>query len=470
MNELTYDVRIYKTEVYKGQKVTTYKVRWKVGSKPWKQSFRVKAQAESFLAELRTAAKKGEAFSLRTGRPVSWQRAENDMTWYAFACAYVDMKWKTASAKYRHDIAYALTQATPALYTADKGKPDDALLRRALFRWAFNSKQRDSAPADVARALEWIAANTAHVSALSDPELARRVLDAATTRLDGKRSAATVARRNRMILANAMDYAVVERKLLVVNPIRALKWRPPKTSAEIDRRSVINPRQARALLGAVKSQKPSGARLVAFFAVMYYAGLRPEEAISLTRENVTLPELAWDEEEQEWREPADNWGELHFREPTPDAGREWTDDDSHRERRRQLKHRAEGQERRVPCPPELTVILREHLREHVVKGPHARLFTGVRGGDLPTITYRRAWRQARRAVFTDDQQYASLARRPYDLRHACVSTWLNGGVPPTQVAKWAGHSVDVLLRIYASCLEGQDEIAKRRITEALRDT
>jgi hypothetical protein len=37
------------------------------------------------------------------------------------------------------------------------------------------------------------------------------------------------------------------------------------------------------------------------------------------------------------------------------------------------------------------------------------------------------------------------------------------------VAKWAGHSVDVLLRTYASCLEGQDEIAKRRIAEALRD-
>lgn len=25
-----------------------------------------------------------------------------------------------------------------------------------------------------------------------------------------------------------------------------------------------------------------------------------------------------------------------------------------------------------------------------------------------------------------------LARRPYDLRHAAVSTWLNGGVPPTR--------------------------------------
>jgi integrase len=469
MRDITYDVRIYKTEVYKGKKVTTYIVRWKVGPKPWKEPFRLQAQADSFLAELRSAAKKGEAFSLRTGRPASWQRAENDMTWYAFACAYVDMKWKGASAKYRHDIAYALTQATPALYTTDKGKPDDVALRRALFRWAFNTKQRDSPPDDVTQVLKWVAANTSHVSTLSDAELARRLLDAATTRLDGQRSAASVARRNRMILANAMDYAVTERKLLAANPIRDLKWNAPKTSTEIDRRSVINPTQARALLNAVKAQEPSGARLVAFFAVMYYSALRPEEAISLTRGNVTLPDLVWDESKQEWQEPPDDWCELHFRGPTPDAGREWTDDDSHRDRRRQLKHRAEGQERRVPGPPELTVILRAHIRDHVAEGADARLFIGVRGGDLPTITYRRAWRQARRAVLTDQQHESPLARRPYDLRHACVSTWLNGGVPPTQVAKWAGHSVDVLLRIYAACLEGQDEIAKRRITEALKE-
>jgi hypothetical protein len=49
-----------------------------------------------------------------------------------------------------------------------------------------------------------------------------------------------------------------------------------------------------------------------------------------------------------------------------------------------------------------------------------------------------------------------------------LSTWLNGGVYPTQVAEWAGHSVDVLLRIYAKCVVGQDELAKRRIAEALR--
>lgn len=51
-------------------------------------------------------------------------------------------------------------------------------------------------------------------------------------------------------------------------------------------------------------------------------------------------------------------------------------------------------------------------------------------------------------------------------RHACVSTWLNGGIAPAQVAEWAGHSVGVLLRVYAKCITGQHEDAKRRIEAA----
>jgi integrase len=92
---------------------------------------------------------------------------------------------------------------------------------------------------------------------------------------------------------------------------------------------------------------------------------------------------------------------------------------------------------------------------------------GVRGGELPTITYRRAWRKTREAVLTEQEVSTPLAKRPYDLRHACVSTWLNGGVPPTKVAEWAGHSVDVLLRSHASSLEGQDDLAKRWVAEGL---
>ena len=59
-----------------------------------------------------------------------------------------------------------------------------------------------------------------------------------------------------------------------------------------------------------------------------------------------------------------------------------------------------------------------------------------------------------------------LARRPYDLRHAALSTWLNAGVPALQVAERADHSADVLLRVYAKCISGQQDEAKRRIEEA----
>ena len=284
----TYDARVYRTEVYKGKKITTYHVRWKVGGKLWREGFRTAAQADSFRSALLTAARKGEAFSLATGRPAAWERTKAATTWYEFACSYVDMKWKQASAKYRKDIARALTAATPVMLAEARGRPDDASIRRALVRWGFNTKQRSEPPDEVAEVLAWVARNSAPVSALAEAAMARRMLDQATGRLDGKNAAASTARRNRTILANAMDYAI-ELGLLEMNPIRRIKWTMPKVSSQVDRRSVVNPRQARALLEAVRAQQPSGPRLVAFFAVMYYAGLRPEEAINLRRDNVIMP-------------------------------------------------------------------------------------------------------------------------------------------------------------------------------------
>ena len=48
-----------------------------------------------------------------------------------------------------------------------------------------------------------------------------------------------------------------------------------------------------------------------------------------------------------------------------------------------------------------------------------------------------------------------------------MSTWLNGGVPPTTVAEWGGHSVEVPLRVYAKCLDGGDALLRRRVQAAL---
>ena len=93
----------------------------------------------------------------------------------------------------------------------------------------------------------------------------------------------------------------------------------------------------------------------------------------------------------------------------PDAGSEWTDDGSPRERR-QLKHRAEGDSRIVPTHPELTRLLRDHL-DNIGTAPDGRLFGGVRAGELPTITYRRAWIKARQTALSATEEASPLARR-----------------------------------------------------------
>ena len=82
---------------------------------------------------------------------------------------------------------------------------------------------------------------------------------------------------------------------------------------------------------------------------------------------------------------------------------------------------------------------------------------------VSSTVYALAWSKARQKALTEAQIASPLAKRPYDLRHAAVSLWLNAGVPATQVAEWAGHSVNVLLRVYAKCVDGQDEAARRRV-------
>jgi integrase len=464
---ITYDVRIWKTDVYKGRNVTTYTVRWKTGDvPPWKEPFRNSAQAESFRSELVAAARKGQAFRLDTGRPVSWGRQETTMSWYDFCVAYVDMKWKHAAAKRRATIAWALVTVMPPMIATPKGVPDPRAMRRALRQWGFNTARRAEAPEDAAAILNWLSRNTRPVSALGDPDIMRRVLDTAGTLLNGKPAAAWTAQGNRAIVANALEYAI-ERKLLDSNPVRTVKWKPARAAQEIDRRCVVNPAQARRLLAAVREQSPSGPRLVAFFAVVYYAGLRPEEAVSLCTDNITLPPLTQNPDTGQWQEPPGNWGELRFCSAAPEAGAEWTDDGRRRDHRH-LKSRPVGEWRRVPVAPPLTRILRAHLREFSTS-PGGRVFTGVQGGELSSITYRRAWDKARRDTLTAAEYASLLARRVYDLRHACVSTWLNGGILPAQVAEWAGHSVAILLKIYAKCIDGQDDIARQRIEQALDD-
>ncbi|MDN5914912.1 MAG: tyrosine-type recombinase/integrase [Pseudonocardia sp.] len=450
----SYDVRVWGITKRTWRSGTTYRVRWLVARKEWHDSFTTRALAESFRADLLSLARQGEPFDVATGRPVSWQRPEAVVTsWYDHARAYVDMKWPHAAGKSRQGIAESLATVTPALLSSTRSRPSTLVMRELLYGWSFNARRRaEGSPADhLLRAERWVAANTRPVSDLADPAVLRPALDALALRMDGKLAAGSTVSRKRAIFYNAVEYAV-ELGHLPGNPIASIKWRAPKIAEAVSPRVVINHQQARALLAAVRQHR-SGPELVAFFAVMYYAALRPAEAVDLRKDALSVP--------------AAGWGELYLSTSAPSAGRSWSESGTRREPR-QLKHRSVDEVRVVPCPPELTAILRAHLSEHGTT-PDGRLFRGARGGPLSESHYGRIWTTARSAALSADEITSPLARRPYDLRHAAVSTWLNGGVPAPQVAAWAGHSVNVLLRVYAKCIAGQDDAVRRRVEQALRD-
>jgi integrase len=287
---------------------------------------------------------------------------------------------------------------------------------------------------------------------LAEVATTRGALDALTKLPDGGDAKPNTINRKRFTFHAALEYAV-ELGDLQTNPLDAVKWRRPRVADAVDRRCVANPTQARNLLDAVGEHSEYGRHLVAFFALVYFAATRPGEALDVRKDDLTLP--------------ATGWGNVWLARSNPQPGHAWTDDGGAGQSKA-LKHRERGEGRYVPLCPELVAILRSHLETYGT-APDGRILQGQRGVNpmVSKSTYAKVWREARAAAFGARLASTPLARRPYDLRHACVSTWLNAGVPATQVAEWAGHSVDVLLRIYAKCLDGTQDAAQRRIEETL---
>ncbi len=456
MSVTSYDVRIYKTEAYEGRRVTSYRVRWKVGGRHFKETFRTSSQAKNFKSGLRSAASKGEAFFVDSGRPVSMVREADKISWFQFAVELTDVRWNGSAATSRRTDSEALTAITMQMFSTTSRMPDEKLLRRVLKLWAFNTRNRAERPMSdyERRALTWAERHTRDVSTLSDAAIVRKVLNGLAVKLDGKPRAASVVTRWRKTLSVAIGYAV-ERRLLARNPLKEIKWTAPqKTVRSIDRRVVANPIQARSIFNELLTFE-NGRRLLAFFGCIYYAAMRPEEAAAIGTRHLAIP--------------AQGWGDIHLDGARPYAGKEWTDTGEARDER-QLKHRQIGETRTVPCPPELTALLHAHL-ERYGTAPDGRLFVGVRRAEyLPTRTVTLAWQRARAAALSPTAAASPLARTPYDLRHAAVSTWLAAGVPVTKVAEWAGHSVEVLLKIYAKCLDGEEARTRAKVTAALAGT
>jgi integrase len=125
------------------------------------------------------------------------------------------------------------------------------------------------------------------------------------------------------------------------------------------------------LLTAVGRLGRRGEHQETFFAVLYYAALRPSEAVMLREANLHLPRSGW--------------GRIVLAASASRAGRPWTDEGTARQERG-LKHRADNETRTIPVPPVLVRRLRAHIKRYgtTVDG---RIFQPARGGILQDSGY-----------------------------------------------------------------------------------
>jgi integrase len=269
---------------------------------------------------------------------------------------------------------------------------------------------------EIDSALRWLARSSVPVSALQEASTVSRALDACGRKLDGSAAAPEYYRRRRRTFYAALKYAVRERHLSA-NPLDGAddpEWKAPEVADAVDRRRVANPAQMRTLLAAIATTgRTQGPRLAALYGCMYYGMLRPSEAASLLLDECQLPEQGW--------------GLLEFSEVRSAAGRDWTDDGEVHEARKP-KGGPRNAIRRVPIPPVLVEMLREHIHEHGT-APDGRLVRTYRGGIYLPSTLWRVLQEGRKRALTQAQLASPLARKPYDFRHAGVSWRLNAGTP-----------------------------------------
>ncbi|CCH35230.1 integrase [Actinosynnema sp. NPDC047251] len=459
---LTYKVNIWELKTLKpgkdGRKrPKPYGVRWITAGREHSEWYRTKTLADRRRNKLISATEAGEPFDVESGLPKSEAEKAAARSLLRLAQEFINHEWEGAAPNTRKRNVDTLAIPVAAFVSSAKGAPDIATLRRTLTGYLLvppNARNRELTTEEEAAA-RWIEAASRPVRELDKIETAS-LLRTLGRNLNGKPAADWTVRTRRGTLHNLLSYAVDVGEL-GFNPVVGSRAALQRGNSEVDPRVVLNPAQARNCLAGVTYAGGRPGRfdyLYGFFASMYYAGLRPCEVNRVREEDCKLPDSGWGElllEKSASRAPS----------RYVDSGQTWE--------ARNLKRRAQGTVRPVPIPPHLVVILREHIERFGVTSD-GRLFRGLKNGDpVGASVYCDVWRKARLVGLSPQQARSPLGEDPYDLRHAAVSTWLTAGVSPAEVAERAGHTVEVLLKVYAKVLDGQREPSNRKIEGLLND-
>ena len=455
----THQVRFWEIKVLrpdaKGRlRKRPYGVRWVTAGREHSEWFITKALAKAHLNKLVQAANKGEAFDVETGLPESMYRELHSPTLLRVVQEFLGDVWPDMSPNSRGRLVDGLAVAVQGFLDEEiDAKPAD--VRRALTTLVLPPESaRVVGNTRLGEIAEWLEQHSRKVAELADDSEVTRLGRKLLVKLDGSKSKVTTVNTRRGSLVQALSFAV-DKQYLSANPFSG--WSPSRfqTGVAIDPGVVVNPVQARSLLAAVTYARPRGknSSWLAFFATLYFAGTRPGEARSLSEDNCQLP--------------ASGWGKLVLPNSLGKSAARLTDD-GEMYQVRPLKHRPEEATREVPIPPELVRILSEHI-DQAGTAEDGRLFRTAAGGPVPNASYTDIWRVARPYGLAPKQVASPLARRPYDLRHAAVSSWIAAGVPLPEVAQRAGHTVQMLTAVYAKVIYGSADQMNRRIESFLDD-
>ena len=165
---------------------------------------------------------------------------------------------------------------------------------------------------------------------------------------------------------------------------------------------------------------------------------------------------------QDLRLPRHGWGMAALRGAVTPPGVRYTPEGTVVEAKGH-KQRPIDSVRDVPLAPHLVNRLRWHLdRWEPVDG---RVFSNAAGRPMTTTNYGPVWVRARSQLWPAGHPLA--ATTVYDLRHSAATMMLRAAVPAAEVARRLGHSVDVLLRVYAGVFEDERERSNELIEKAL---
>jgi integrase len=424
-----------------------FMVRWKVDGAPERTAcFATRKAARAHQARLIAAVSAGELFDRGTREPVSWRTADLGPTIAEFVRDWIARNrdtWLPTTLRSEIEEAAAWLPALGTRQVAERAVVY-AMLKTVLNPGLTPSRTQ----LDLWRRL--VGASRPAGSLRRDHMDA--ALAACRTNLDGSSAAASYYTRRRVNLGQVLKDAVA-RDVLARNPLAGYKTpKAARPSPKVDVSEIGELEQVRQVLAKVAERSR---KWMILFALMYYAGLRPSEAVIVRWRDLT-------------RLPEGGWGELRVRKSAAEAGRKYTGTD-HARQENGLKWREADVTRPVPLPPVLVALLRDWRTEGA--RPDDLVCPAPRGGPASATTIQRVWKAARNAVLGTTSEDCGVdpncLHRPYSLRHSAASLWLGLGVPAEDVAERLGNSKAELWRTYADVLPSHREQANAAIGAAL---